>query len=373
MKRAQLDIICKDLQKKMVFIIGPRQVGKTWLARKIAENFNSTAYLNYDSRQDREIILNENWLPDTDLLILDELHKMPDWKNYIKGVYDTKPRNLKILVTGSARLNVYKNLGDSLAGRFFAHRLLPFSPAELTKIKQVMDLDHLLARGGFPEPFLAEEDVDADRWRMQYIDDLIRTDVLDFENINNLKALQLTLELLRERVGSPVSFKSIAEDIGVSPNTIKKYIQIFEALYIVFKVTPYHKNIARSLLKEPKIYFYDVGMVKGAEAARFENLIAVSLLKYVYAKIDIMAEHYALHYLRTKDGREVDFALVKDGQIAQLIEAKLTNNSLSKDLYFFVKKYNLPAVQLVKNLKNACVKEGVEIKHARKYLCDLMM
>lgn len=373
MKRIQTDIILKDLKKKMVFIIGPRQVGKTWLAKKIAENFNSTVYLNYDSQQDRAIIASENWLPNTELLILDELHKMPDWKNYIKGVYDTKHQDLKILVTGSARLNTYKNLGDSLAGRVFTHRLLPFSPAELTKINQNIDLDHLLTRSGFPEPFLAEKNIDAARWRMQYVDGLIRTDILDFENIHNLKAIQLTLEILRERVGSPISYKSIAEDVGASPNTIKKYIQIFEALYIVFRITPYHKNIARSLLKEPKIYFYDTGLVKDNEGARFENLVAGCLLKHVYAKIDIKAENYALHYLRTKDGKEVDFALIKDEKIAQLIEVKLTNNNLSKDLYAFAKKYNLPAVQLVKNLKTAHIKDDIEIRHALQYLCELML
>ncbi len=152
------------------------------------------------------------------------------------------------------------------------------------------------------------------------------------------------------------------------------HIQIFEALYIVFRVTPYHKNIARSLLKEPKIYFYDTGLVKGNNGTKFENLIAVCLHKHVYAKIDIIAENYALHYLRTKDGKEVDFALVKDGEITQLIEVKLTNDTLSKDLYDFAKKYNLPAVQLiVKDLKNAHIKDGVEIRDALQYLCELML
>jgi hypothetical protein len=298
---------------------------------------------------------------------------MPTWKNYLKGVYDTKLQNLRILVTGSARLNTYKEVGDSLAGRVFTHRLLPFSPAELTKIHQAVDLEHLLVRGGFPEPFLAETTIDAQRWRMQYIDGLIRTDILDFDNIHNLKAIQLTLDLLQERVGSPVSYKSIAEDVGVSSNTIKKYIQIFEALYIAFRVTPYHKNIARSLLKEPKIYFYDTGMVKGDDGVKFENLVAVCLLKHVYAAIDTVAKNYALYYLRTKDGKEVDFALVENGQIIQLIEAKLANNNLSKDLYTFAKKYNLSGVQVVKDLRNGFVKEGIEIRCAVDYLCKLIL
>ena len=134
-------------------------------------------------------------------MILDEIHKMPNWKNYLKGVYDTKPSHQKILVTGSARLEVFNQVGDSLAGRYFLHRLMPFSPAELEKIGKNVDLERFMVRGGFPEPFLCDDAVDAKRWRLQYVDSLLRTDVLDFENIHNLNAIRLVFELLRERVG----------------------------------------------------------------------------------------------------------------------------------------------------------------------------
>lgn len=119
MDRIQTTYIIKDLAKKMVLVAGPRQVGKTYLARQVAKEFNNPVYLNYDNIADRQIILNQAWLETTDLLILDELHKMPEWKNYLKGIYDTKSTHLQILVTGSARLDIFDKIGDSLTGRYF--------------------------------------------------------------------------------------------------------------------------------------------------------------------------------------------------------------------------------------------------------------
>lgn len=285
MERIQKNAILQDLDKKMVFLAGPRQSGKTTLSKEIAKLFKAPVYLNYDRLEDRKLMLNEAWLASTDLLILEEIHKMPKWKNYLKGIYDTKQKNLHILVTGSARLEVFRSVGDSLAGRYFLHRLLPLSLAECFQLNENFSIDHFLERGGFPEPFLSSTLVDANRWRMQYVDSLLREDVLEFDNIQNLKSIPLVFELLRERVGSTVSFSSIARDAELSSNTVKKYIQILEALYIVFRVTPYSRNIGRSLLKEPKIYFFDSGLVKGDHGAQLENLVAVSLLKHVYGKI----------------------------------------------------------------------------------------
>ena len=205
MKRAQQDIIVKDLARKMVFITGPRQVGKTSLALAISDGFEKSLYLNYDNFSHRDIIHKADWIPDTQLLILDELHKMEGWKNYLKGIYDTRPPYQQILVTGSARLDAFRQSGDSLAGRFFRHRLNPLSMSEIPDSTD-KDLALLLERGGFPEPFLAESVDDANRWRLQYVDGLIRTDILDFERIHDFRAIQLVFELLRRRVGSPVSY-----------------------------------------------------------------------------------------------------------------------------------------------------------------------
>jgi len=296
---------------------------------------------------------------------------MPKWKNYLKGVYDTKPEGQKILVTGSARLEIFNRLGDSLAGRYFLYHLFPLSPAECKKVDVQTTLDHFLERGGFPEPFLTPDLVDANRWRNQYVDSLLQTDVLEFDTIHNIYAIRMIFELLREKVGSPVSYSSIAEDVGISPNTVKKYIQILEALYIVFRVTPFSKNIARSLLKEPKIYFFDVGLVNGDMGVKFENLAAFCLLKHVHAKIDYQAENYSLKYLQTKDRQEVDFALIQDKQIKQIIEVKLSNHTIHPGLSYFHKKYDLPALQIVKNLKQQRVEGGIEILDATSFLKGL--
>ena len=342
MERYQKQYILKDLNRKLVFLIGPRQVGKTWLAQDIAKLFSDSIYLNYDNLKDRKIIINQSWLNDTNLLVLDEIHKMPEWKNFVKGIYDTKLFTMKMLITGSARLEAFHTGGDSMAGRFFKHRLLPFSASELSHINEDINMDKLLLHGGFPEPFLLDDAVESDRWRMQYINGLIRTDVLEFEKIHDFKAIELVFQLLRSSVGSSVSYQSIAEDVGIAPNTVKKYIQIFESLFLVFKITPYSKNIARSLLKEPKIYFFDTGMVEGNKGIRFENLVAVSLLKHVYAVNDYLGKPYSLNYLRTKDKAEVDFCIVNKKGPKVMIEAKLSNDTPRKAIVNFNRRYNIP-------------------------------
>lgn len=373
MERAQKQTILKDLEKKLVLLVGPRQCGKTWLAKDIAKEFRNSVYLNYDQPIDRKIIQEQSWSDSTDLLILDELHKMESWKNYLKGVYDTKPDSMHILVTGSARLDVYDQLGDSLAGRYFRHRLLPLSLAELAQANALLDIDKLLERGGFPEPYLDDNETEANRWRMQYINSLLSTDIFEIDKIYNAKAMQLIFNLLRTRVGSPLSYQSLAEDVAVSPTTIKKYVQILEALFIVFIVPPYSKNIARSLLKEPKVYFFDTGLVQGDKGARFENFVAVSLLKHVYGKVDTKAEDYGLYYLRTKEGQEVDFALVLQDNIETMIEAKLSERTPSKPLIRFHEKYNIPAIQLVKSLRNDYQDQGIRILKAEKFLSQLFL
>ena len=375
MDRQQKNQIIKDLAKKIVFLVGPRQVGKTWLAKEIGKQFKKTVYLNYDRLEDREIIKKEQWPEETELLILDELHKMKGWKNYLKGIFDTKSDSLKILVTGSARLETFRQAGDSLSGRFFVHRLLPFSLAELKNEKEKLTkIDRFLARGGFPEPFLAVDAVDADRWRGQYVDGLIRTDVLDFESIHDFKAIKLVFELLRRKVGSPVSYKSIAEDAEISPLTAKKYIEIFEALYIIFRITPYSKNIARSILKEPKIYFYDNGLVLGDEGAKFENFAAVSLIKNLSAQNDYSGRNEKLQYLRTKEGKETDFSIAdSENRLKEIIEIKLSDSQPDKNLQYFSDKYGFPAIQIVKNLKREKTVGKIRIVEAENYFRELFL
>ncbi len=357
----------------MVFLVGPRQVGKTWLAKELMRPFAHPLYLNYDHLEDREVVAEEAWLPETDLLVFDELHKMEGWKNYLKGVYDTKPSHLSILVTGSARLDTFRQGGDSLAGRYFTHRLLPFSVAELAGGGVPHVLDRLLARGGFPEPFLAENDENAQRWRRQYAESLIRTDVLDFERVHDIRAMQTTVELLRRRVGSPVSFASLARDTNIAPATMMRYIAILEALYIVFRVTPFARSIARSIRKEPKLYFFDTGMVIGDDGARLENTVAVCLLKHCYAVEDTEGVACRLHALRTKDGKETDFCIVRGDAVERMIEVKVRDRHLDPDLLSFSSAYGFPGIQIVQHLRLERREDAVALRRAEEWLSELCL
>jgi predicted AAA+ superfamily ATPase len=276
---------------------------------------------------------------------------MESWKNYLKGIYDTKPSTLSILVTGSARLETFRHSGDSLAGRYYHHRLFPVTPGEADKVGKSEPLNHYLDRGGFPEPFLADNDNEAGRWRRQYTDGLIREDILNFENITQLKAMNLLVEMLRERVASPLSYQSLSEDLAVSPHTVKHYIDILEALYIVFRIYPYNKSIARSLKKQPKLYFFDTGLVRGDPGVKLENCTALSLLRENCLKEDHDGTVRELGYLRTKEGREVDFLMLEENRPRVMIEVKASGSAVSKHLIYFHERYGIPGIQLVGDLR----------------------
>ncbi|MDP8221684.1 MAG: ATP-binding protein [Candidatus Stygibacter frigidus] len=369
MKRIKENIILSDLDKKMVFITGPRQVGKTWLAKKLAENYSKPVYLNYDRIFDRKIIHDESWLSDTDLLIFDEIHKMQNWKNYLKGVFDTKEKNMRILVTGSARLETFHKSGDSLAGRYFLHHLMPFTPYETSDMPNDIT-KRILYKSGFPEPLLAETDKDIKRWRNFYINGLIRDDLMDFSNLAKNKEMELLLELLRNNVCSTVSYSSLSRDLQISPNTVKRYLEILEALYIVFRITPYSKNIARSILKEPKYYFYDTGMVNGNEGQKLENAVAISLKDYVLRQFEENGELYDLHFIRTKEKKEIDFCITNSGKMVLLIEVKYSDDNISKTLADFAEKYQVKAVQLVGNLKRERLLNKVQVREVSRFLAE---
>lgn len=380
MKRYLFEQILKDLVKKMVFITGPRQVGKTYLAKQLMRHFAKPQYLNFDNLTDRRIIIDQNWIQNSDLLIFDEIHKMKDWKNYIKGVYDSKPKDQSILVTGSARLETFRQSGDSLAGRYFHHRLNPFSIKELKEYVEPYEAVELLIKyGGFPEPLLQglnlsenEATIESERWKKQYYTDLIREDILEYSRIQEINVMKILVEILRNKVGSPLSLNSISQELQVSPNTIKKYISILESLYIIFRVNPFHKNISRSILKEPKIYFYDSSYVKGNKGIVFENVVAVCLLKHTQYLQDSLGQNTILQFLKTKDGKEIDFVISKDDKAEKFIEVKLSERQISRTLKYFSKRYpSVEPIQLVHNLPQEEEKESIKILKAGEWLSGL--
>ena len=374
MKRYLDDRVQADLAQKMVFLTGPRQVGKTTLSRQLIAQ-QGGQYLNYDIAADRALILHQRWNPQAPLLVLDEIHKMPEWKAWLKGVYDGKPATQQLLVTGSARMDTFRQSGESLAGRFFGLRLHPVSVrewCEQTGAAPEAALNHLLERGGFPEPCLAPDNEQAERWRRQYFDGLVRNDVLEFSRIQEVNAIRLFAQMLRSRVGSPLSLASIARDLGVSPVTLKKYLDILEALYIVFVVRPWHDNIARATLQTPKVYFFDTGLVEGDDGLRFENLMATALLKHVQWQHDVQGKEAGLHYIRTKDGAEVDFVLSEKNQLAQLVECKLSDEKPHRALQRFAKeKAPVQALQVVRHARHSYTLGDIRIATAADYLKGL--
>lgn len=372
MKRYLYPFIKKDLAKKMVFVTGPRQVGKTYLAKALMSEFKNPIYLNYDDISDAKVIKKRTWPQSSDLIIFDEIHKMKGWKMFLKGTFDTRLETQRILVTGSARLETFRQGGESLAGRYFHYRLNPLSVKEVNDKPAHETLDGLNILGGFPEPFLSDSTEEAGRWRNQYYSDLVREDILEFSKIQEIRAIKILLELLRKRVGSPISYLSLAGDLQVSPNTVRKYIAILESLYIIFLVRPFHKNIARSILKEPKVYFYDSGFVDGEEGIRLENTIAAALLKHAQFLQDTQGKNIALNYLRLKDGREIDFVIAQDGDIAQAVEVKLSEENISRHFKYFKEK--LPEVlfvQLVHNLRRERDEEQIQVRAAGPWLKQL--
>ena len=392
MKRYLDDRIAKDLLRKLVFVTGARQVGKTTLSRQLQAATTPSHYLNYDIAADRASIERFGWQPDAKLIVLDELHKMAGWKPWLKGVIDGRAAGQQLLVTGSARMDTFRQAGESLAGRYLSWRLHPISvkewcehsPASATNNAPTPEdaLTHLLKRGGFPEPCLlpadADGDIDAERWRKQYANGLVREDVLEFSRLQELGTMRVLLELLRQRVGSPLSLASIGRDLGVSQPTVKRHIDVLQALYIVFTVQPWHHNIARSLVQSPKIYFYDTGMISTNEndpvtqGVRFENAVAGMLLKHAHFLQDAQAAPVDLHYVRTKDGAEIDFALSNGSQLTHLIECKLSDAAPHRAFQRILPQWpKAEAVQLVRHLRNAETRHGVHITQAADWLAKL--
>jgi len=362
-----------DLHRKMVFVGGPRQVGKTTMAKNIlAREDKGGRYLNWDYDEDRQDILAKKWSSEDRLLVLDELHKFPRWKNWLKGLYDVTGEVHSLLVTGSARLDVYRRGGDSLLGRYHYWRLHPFTLDEIpTGISPQDAFARLMSVGGFPEPFLDNNEREARRWRRERYDRVIREDVRDLESIRNIQSLSLFLDLLRTRVGGMVILSNLAGDIQISPKTVKNWLEILERMYLVFTVRPYTKSLPRAIQKPPKVYFFDNGDVLGDEGARFENLVASSLLKRLHFLEDRDGFRCELRYIRDKEGREVDFAIIKEGILEELVEVKYSDDTLSKHLAYYAQRLHPKKVtQIVAKLKRPYDTNGIRIVDPLRYFAE---
>lgn len=353
----------------MVFVGGPRQVGKTTLARSLPRA--AAGYLNWDVPEHRERILRRE-LPPAPLWIFDELHKYRRWRNFLKGLYDAAPGARRILVTGSARLDLYRFGGDSLQGRYHFLRLHPLTAAELGSASPA-DLRELLTLGGFPEPFLGGSAAEARRWSREYRTRLVREDIVGLERISDLGTLELLLLRLPELVGSPLSINALREDLQVNHRTVARWLDTLERLYAIFRVAPFGPPKVRAVRKERKHYHFDWSLVPDMPA-RFENLIACHLLKWVHFQEDSAGRGLELRYFRDVTGRETDFVVIEDGRPLLFVECKWSDAEIGKGLRLLKARFpKCEAWQVsFEGRKDYETPEGIRVCPAGKFLGRLI-
>ncbi len=361
--------LTEDLVRKMVFLGGPRQVGKTTLALEVLGK-DTRGYLNWDIGSQREKILKRSFA-NTKMWVFDELHKYKSWRNFLKGLYDEHGKKKRILVTGSARLDLYRRGGDSLQGRYHYLRLHPLSVAELGMSKHSAFLD-LLTLGGFPEPFYGASQTQAKRWSLEYRERLIRDDVRELEQVSDLGNLELLTIRLPELVGNPLSINALREDLQVSHRTVSKWLFILERLYHIFRIAPLGATTIRAVKKEAKHYQWDWSLVE-ERGFRFENLVACHLLKWIHYQHDSCGELWELRYFRDRDGREVDFVLCKGRQVLTFIECKYSEKTPSPNLSYLKRLYpNAEYVQLLAvKTEDVISGNGIRVCSAWDYLKQL--
>ena len=370
MKRHYLPHVREFMGRKILLLTGPRQSGKTTLSKMFSDGYG---YLNYDSEDDREIYREKSWDRKVDFIIFDELHKMKNWKRWLKGLFDREGNRPALVVTGSARLDTHRKTGDSLAGRYFQYRIHPFDLRELVAVNKKIDrkeaLERLFKYGGFPEPYLERSEKFYNLWKKTHLDIILRQDLIAQEHMREIQSLEILIDLLKKRVSSPLSYSSLAGDVQSSDKTLKRWLNLLENMYVVFKILPFHKNIARANLKKPKYYFYDIPRISD-EGARLENLVACSLLKECHFRQDCLGENWELHYIGKRGGLEIDFLITKDEVPQIVVETKLSDSTASKNFKYVEKELvGVKKIQLVKNISREKVfPNGVEIRSLENWL-----
>jgi predicted AAA+ superfamily ATPase len=337
--------ISQDLKKKMVFIGGPRQVGKTTLSLqffKINKAEKNAGYLNWDNSSDRSKILKDQLPLSEEIIIFDEIHKFRNWRGLIKGLYDKFKSSNKFIVTGSARLDHFRKGGDSLMGRYHYYRLHPLSLNEISKNPSKQDLLDLMKFSGFPEPFFEKNEINHRRWQRERVQKVVYEDLRDLETVKEISQIELLVESLPSRICSPLSLKSLAEDLQVSQPTIARWVTILDNLYLTFRISPYGAPKIRAVKKEQKLYFWDWSQNEDAGAI-FENLVASQLLKYCHFLEDTEGHKMELRFLRDTDKREVDFVVIQNKKPLFAVECKSGEKALSPHIKYFSERTNIPA------------------------------
>jgi predicted AAA+ superfamily ATPase len=352
---------------KMIFLAGPRQVGKTTLSKSL---YTTADYMNWDIDEDRTRILLKEFKK-APLWIFDEIHKYLKWRNYLKGIYDLQGAKQKILVTGSAKLDILRKGGDSLQGRYYFLRLMPLTFSEL-KMKTQKDAKMLYNLTGFPEPFLKGSKANANRWSRFYRQRIVREEVSSNEQFNDLGTIEIMYNRLPELAGGTLSINSLAEDIQVSNKTLGKWMDALERLYAIFRISPFGPPKIKAIKKLQKVFFFDWNSIID-EGSRFENFIAVHLLKWIYYEQDINGRELDLRYYRDKYDREVDFVITENGTPIHLIESKLSDSDIPKGLKYLKSLYPNARATLVhlNGKKDFVSPHGIEHIPTHKLLSNL--
>lgn len=361
-----------DLKEKMVFLGGPRQVGQTTLALDLLSPENrQSAYLNWDNPTDKKRFLNRDWPANSKLIVFDELHKYKKWRNTIKGYWDTLKTVHRFLVTGSARLDLYRRGGDSLLGRYHYYRLHPLSwPEVLSQNLKPKNMEHLLKFGGFPEPFLRGDEKYLRRWHAQRLSRIVSDDIRDLEHIRELSLLDLLIHSLPERVGSPLSRKSLAEDLEVDFKSIERWIAILERVYYCYRISPYGAPRIRAVKKEQKLYLWDWSEHSN-KGKLWENFVASHLLKFCHFKEDTEGYKMELRFLRDTDGREVDFVVLQDKKPLFAVECKSGEGAISRHIPYFCDRTSIPKFyQVHTGSKHIHANAKIELLPFKKF-CEL--
>ena len=361
--------ILRDLKQKMVFVAGPRQVGKTTLAKSLPNG--SKGYLNWDITADRQRIL-AGELPPGPLWIFDEIHKYRSWRNFLKGLYDGRKPGQRILVTGSARLDYYRFSGDSLQGRYHLLRLHPLSAAELALAGRE-ELATFLALGGFPEPFFSGSLRRAQRWSREYQSLLVREEVASLEQVRDLGNLELLMMRLPDLVGSPLSINSLREDLQLDHKTVANWLSVLERLYALFRISPFGPPLVRATKKAQKYYLFDWSRV-ASNGARFENLVACHLLKWVHFQQDTEGRELELRYFQTPDGREVDFVVTERTRPILLVECKWSDGPVGRGLLYLQERFKEAESWQISAIgtKDFATPEGIRVAPALALLGKLV-
>lgn len=359
----------KWLGNRMLFLSGPRQVGKTTLVTQTLCQ-DTQAYYNWDNRKVRIAYQKDSDFftnTESSWICFDEIHKRPRWKDILKGIYDSHKNRYRFVIIGSARLDTFKKSGDSLVGRYFHTHLFPLNIADFAKIdpflpenplrlitqavdlKDAKNLDGLLNLGGFPEPFFSGSEQFWKRWSSNHHDLIITEDIRDLTHITEIDKMEALLQMLEPSIGQPISYRNLSLDLETTHGSIRRWLEMLGKVQLIFPVPPYHKKIRRAYKQEKKWYYVDW---RAAEKNIFENYIASSLYRAVTLYSDRFGEKMTLHFVRTHDGTEVDFLICKNNKPWLLIEGKEGTPQISSAIHRFTTELKVPCfvVTAKKNL-----------------------